>query len=113
LYAKYYLYSAKATRNYKKILHVRRILFSLAKAGTALNEDDLKKALKAENIPFTPYDVKSVYPLLNKIITTHKVKSTPTCVIKYSDTDVRKYTGSFEIQNGLAMLRASLANAER
>jgi len=111
LYAKYFLYSAKAARNYKKILHARRILFSLAKTRTALNEDDLKKALKEQKIPFIPYDVKPVYPLLNKIITTHKVKSTPTCVIKYSDTDVRKYTGSFEIQNGLAMLRASLANA--
>lgn len=113
LYAKYFLYSAKAGRNYKKILHARRILFSLAKNRTALDEDDLKKALKEKNVPFIPYDVKPVYPLLNNIITTHKVKSTPTCVIKYSDTDVRKYTGSFEIQNGLAMLRASLGTATR
>jgi thiol-disulfide isomerase/thioredoxin len=113
LYAKYFLYSAKAARNYKKILHARRILFSLAKSRTALNEDDLEKALKEHKVSFTPYNLKPVYPLLNKIIATHKVKSTPTCVIKYSDTDVRKYAGSFEIQNGLAMLRASLANATR
>lgn len=113
LYAKYFLYSAKATRSYKKILHARRILFSLAKTRSAMNEDDLEKAFQEKKIPFTPYDVKPVYPLLNKIITTHKVKSTPTCVIKYSDTDIRKYTGLFEIQNGLAMLRASLANTSQ
>jgi len=113
LYAKYFLYSAKAGRNYKKILHARRILFSLAKNRIALNEDDLKKALKEQNVPFIPYDLKLVYPALNKIISTHKVKSTPTCVVKYSDTDVRKYSGSFEIQNGLAMLRATLGMAKR
>jgi thiol-disulfide isomerase/thioredoxin/uncharacterized membrane protein len=111
LYAKYFLYSAKAGRNYKKILHARRILFFLAKNRTVLNEDDLKRALKEKHVSFIPYDVKPVYPLLNKIINTHKVKSTPTCVIKYSDSDVRKYTGLFEIQNGLAMLRATLGTA--
>ena len=111
LYAKYFLYAAKAERKYEKILHARRVLFSLAKNGNALNEEDLKNALNEQNIPFTPYNVKPVYPLLNKIINTHKVRATPTCVIKYSDTDVRKYTGTFEIQNGLAMLRATLGIA--
>jgi len=113
LYAKYFLYSAKAGRNYKKILHARRVLFSLAKNGTALNEEELKNALKEHNVPFIPYDVKSMYPLLNKIINAHKVRATPTCVIKYSDTDIRKYTGLFEIRNGLAMLRASLGTDTR
>jgi hypothetical protein len=60
-----------------------------------------------------PYNVKPVFSELNKIIKTHAVKSTPTCIIKYSDSDIRKYTGIFEIQNGLAMLRAAQKNGKR
>jgi Thioredoxin len=113
LYAKYFLYAAKAKHSYKDILHARRVLFSLAKNHSALSEDELKKALKAQGVPLMPYNVKPVYSELNKIIKTHAVKSTPTCIIKYSDSDIRKYTGIFEIQNGLAMLRAAQKNRIR
>jgi uncharacterized membrane protein/thiol-disulfide isomerase/thioredoxin len=113
LYAKYFLYAANAARNYKKVLHARKVLFSLAKNRTALNENDLRKALTAQKVIFTPYDLKPVYPALNSIITAHKAKSTPTCVIIYSNSDVRKYSGTDEIQSGLAMLRASLGKAKK
>ena len=113
LYAKYFLYAAKAGRSYKSVLNARRVLFSLAKNRAASSEDELKKALKAQGVPFTPYNLKPVYPELNKIIETHKAKSTPTCIIKYSNADIRKYTGIFEIQNGLAMLRATIGTAKR
>ena len=113
LYAQYFLYAAKAARNYKKILHARKVLFSLAKNRTALNENDLRKALIAQGVSFAPYDLKPVYPELNTIITTHKAKSTPTCVVMYSNSDIRKYSGTFEIQNGIAMLRASLRKAKK
>ena len=107
LYAKYFLYAVKAGRNYKDALRARRVLFSLAKKHVVLTEDELKRALKTQGIAFTPYDLKQVYPMLNKIIDMHKAKSTPTCIVKYSETDIRRYTGTFEIQNGLAMLKAS------
>lgn len=113
LYARYFLYAEKAGRSYKNILHARRILFSLAKIRAALSEDELKKALKEEGILLSLYDLKPVYSALNKIINTHQVKSTPTCIVKYSDSDIRKYTGTFEIQNGLAILRATLGKAEK
>ena len=113
LYAKYFLYAVKAGRSYKKALHARRVLFSLAKNHTSMSEDELKKALKAQGIAFTPYDLKPVYPELNKIIYTYKAERTPTCVVKYSDNDIRKYTGSIEIKNGLAMLRASQINSRK
>ena len=113
LYANYFLYAAKTVRGYKEALHARRVLFSLAKTHTAITESDLKKELKAQGVAFVHYDLKPVYPELIRIIDTHKVKSTPTCVIRYSDTDIRKYTGSFEIKNGLAMLRASQINSKR
>ena len=112
LYAKYFLYATKAGKSYKKVLNARRVLFSLAKNRAALNEDDLKKALKAQGVSLTPYDLTPVYPALNTYINTHKVKSTPTCVVMYSNTDIRKYSGTAEIQSGLAMLRSTLGKAK-
>ncbi len=113
LYAKYFLYAARAGRSYKNALRARVVLFSLAKNRAALTENELEKALKAQGIPLKPYNLKPVYPVLNKIISTYKVKSTPTCVVKYSDSDIRMYTGTFEIRNGLAMLRATLDASRR
>jgi protein-disulfide isomerase len=113
LYARYFLYAARAGKSYESALHVRRVLFSLAKKRSALTEEELKMALNSHGVTFTPYDLKPVYPALNKIISTYKVKSTPTCVIKYSNDDIRKYTGTFEIRNGLGMLRATLETTKR
>ena len=109
LFAQYFLYAANAVRRYEKILEARRVLFSLARNHAAQSEDELKVALHAEGVPIAVYDLTPVYPALNKIINTYKVKSTPTCVIKYANDDIRTYTGTFEIRNGLGMLRATLA----
>ena len=113
LYARYYLYAAKAAKNYENVLNARRVLFSLARNHTAQTEDELKKALKAEGIPIAVYDLSPVYPALNKIINKYQAQSTPTCVIKYASDDIRKYTGTFEIRDGLGMLRDTLAIAKR
>jgi len=113
LYAQYYLYAAKAAKNYENVLRARRMLFSLARNHAAESEDGLRKALKAEGVPIVVYDLSPVYPALNKIISTYDANSTPTCVIKYSSDDIRKYKGAFEIRNGLAMLRATLAATKR
>jgi len=53
-------------------------------------------------------DEKSVFPLLSLVIKKYKVNQTPTCVIKYSDTSVKKYIGEDEIWNGLTELKAYL-----
>ena len=108
LYAQYYLYAAKAAKGYENVLHARQVLFSLARNYAAQTEDDLKKALKAEGVSIAVYDLSPVYPALNKIINTYQAKSTPTCIIKYASDDIRKYVGTFEIRNGLGMLRATL-----
>ncbi|HYA13052.1 MAG TPA: thioredoxin domain-containing protein [Syntrophales bacterium] len=113
LYVRYFLYAARVGTSYESALHVRRVLFSLAKKRSALTEEELKVALNLHGVTFTPYDLKPVYPALKKIISTYNIKSTPTCVIKYSNDDTRKYTGTFEIRNGLEMLRATLAINKR
>jgi len=43
----------------------------------------------------------------------HKVDQTPTCVIKYSPLEVKKYIGDIEIWYGLNQLRAHLAGAKK
>jgi hypothetical protein len=111
LYAKYFLYVAKTARNYKDILHARRVLFSIAKNQATADEEALSKALKAQGIVFEPYDLKPTYQALNHIIKTYKINTTPTCVVKYSDSDIRRYAGAFQIRNGLAMLRAAQKNS--
>jgi len=107
LYTKYFLYAARKGQSYKDILHARRVLFSLAKNKTVSNEASLAKALRAQGVAFEPYDLKPVYEAFNKVIREHRVRSTPTCVVKYSPTDIRTYNGTFEIRNGLAMLQAT------
>lgn len=107
LYAKYFFYIANATHRFRDILHARKVLFSMAKNPAVNNDESLSKALAAQGIAFKPYDLKPVYQEINKIIKTHSVSKTPTCIVKYSNADIRKYTGTFEIKNGLAMLQAT------
>jgi uncharacterized membrane protein/thiol-disulfide isomerase/thioredoxin len=113
LYAQYFLYAARAAKGYENVLRARQVLFSLARSRSAQNEDELKKALHGDGVPVDIYDLTPVYPALNKMINTYKVRSTPTCVIKYSKEDIRTYTGTFEIRNGLAVLHATLFSPKR
>jgi thiol-disulfide isomerase/thioredoxin/uncharacterized membrane protein len=113
LFAKYFLYIAATTHHYRDILKARTVLFSLAKNQAIKDDDGLSKALSTQGIAFKPCDLKEVYLALNQIIKTHAVTRTPTCIVKYSDTDIRKYSGANEIKNGLAMLRATqISNAK-
>ncbi len=107
LFTKYFLYAARKGPGYKDALNARRVLFSLAKNKTVSDETSLSRALKERGVAFEPYDLKPVYQAFNKLIRKHKVHSTPTCVVKYSSTDIRTYTGTFQIRNGLAMLQAA------
>jgi thiol-disulfide isomerase/thioredoxin len=107
LYAKYFLYALGKGHGYKDALLIRRILFSLAKNKTISEEAGLAKALRERKVAFEPYDLRPVYQIWNKLIQEHKVRSTPTCIVKYSNTDIRTYTGTFQIRNGLAMLQAA------
>jgi len=107
LFAKYFLYIAGVSHNFKDVLHARKVLFSLAKNQNINNDDSLAKALTAKGISFTRYNLNEIYRALNQMIKTYSIRVTPTCIIKYSDSDIRKYSGVSEIRNGLAMLRAT------
>ena len=52
---------------------------------------------------FKPYDPKPVYAVWNRTIEEFKANATPTCFVKYSSTDIRKYVGPDEIRKGLTI----------
>ena len=112
IYAKYYLYAAKADSGQDNILHVRNILFEAAQSRNIQKEEALLAYLKEKNILWKKMDEKSVFPMMSAIIKENKVDSTPTCVIKYSAKDVKKYIGDDEIWEGLTKLKAHLATVK-
>ena len=58
-------------------------------------------------------DEKAIFPLLSSLIKENKVDQTPTCVIKYSSMDVKKYVGTEEIWIGLTKLKTHLATVKK
>jgi len=109
LYNRYFLYAANAAGSGRDLLLARQELFALAGRDAAANEKKIVSLFKNRNIAFKVYDLKTVYPEFNRIIKQFNVSSTPTCVVKYSPTDVRTYSGISRIRNGLAVLRAATA----
>jgi hypothetical protein len=58
-------------------------------------------------------DEKSIFPMLSAMIKENKVDSTPTCVIKYSATDVKIFVGTDEIWDGLTKFKAHLLTVKK
>ena len=108
IYAKYYLYAANADSETDNVLHIRKILFDAAQVKHIQTEDALVAYLKEQKISWKALDEKSILPMLSTIIKENKITATPTCIIKYSATDVKKYIGDGEIWNGLTKLKAHL-----
>lgn len=105
VYAKYYLYAANARSDADYIFHVREILFEAAQTRNIRTEEALVAYLKEKNIVWKAFDEKSVFPVLNKHFKDNKIDATPTCVIKYSSMDTRKYVGTDQIWDGLIKLK--------
>ena len=112
LFAKFYLYAARANPDYRSAVRARQVLFALAvKENVFWMDERIEEAFRKEKIAFTPFDFRTAQPELNRLIREHRVDSTPTCVIKYSDSSTKKYVGETEILNGLAALRPAVKKA--
>ncbi len=109
LYNRYYLYAARAASTGGDLLRIRRELFALAGRDAAADEKKIVSLFKSRNIAFEIYDLKPAYGEFNRIIKQFNVRATPTCVVKYSPSDVRTYSGIPQIRSGLAVLRAATA----
>jgi len=113
IYAKYYLYAVNANGGANSVLHVRKILFDAAQDKHVQTEDALVVYLKEQKIFWKVLDEKSIFPIMSVKIKENEVHSTPTCVIKYSAKDVKKYVGDEEIWDGLTKFKAHLGLTSR
>jgi hypothetical protein len=113
MYAKYYLYAVNANADEHGILRIRKVLFDAAQVKNIKMEDELIGYLKEQKISWKAMDEKSIFPLLSAVIKENKVDETPTCVIKYSAVDVRKFGGTDEIWIGLTALKTHLGKTKK
>jgi thiol-disulfide isomerase/thioredoxin len=113
IYAKYYLYAVNANGGANNVLHVRNLLFDAAQNRSIQTEEALVAYLKEQKIFWKVFDEKSILALMSARIKENEVKSTPTCIIKYSAADVKKYAGDDKIWDGLTMLKEHLAKMKK
>jgi len=108
LFAKFYLYAAKATPDYRAAMRARQVLFALAgKENVFWMDEKIEEAFRREKVAFTPFDFRAVQPELNGLIRKHKVDATPTCVILSPGAKAQKYTGAGDILKGLQSLQTA------
>jgi hypothetical protein len=112
LFNRYFLYAARAAGSGRDLLRARQELFALAALPAAADEKKIVSRFENQKIAFKVYDLKPVYPELNRIIKRFNVRSTPTCVVKYSSTDIRSYSGIAQIRQGMAVLLAATAKSK-
>jgi len=108
IYAKYYLYAANAKSDANNILHARKILFDAAQDKHIQTEDALVIYLNEQKILWKTMDEKSIFSIMSSMIKENKIDSTPTCVIKYSRTNIKKYVGDDKIWDGLKQIKSFL-----
>jgi len=108
LYARYFLYAAKAAKSYREVLQARKLLFDKASRLGAITEPQLVNALQAEHIPLAPFDIQPALMQYNGLVKKYQVRGTPTLVFVYSPQDFRKYIGGKEIVRGLTEIDQAL-----
>lgn len=81
LYAKYLLYALKVKNNPDHAFHVRNILIAATSEKEMTTEKSIEKLFQSKGIPFTLFEVKSVFDRYNALIKEDNIQATPTCVI--------------------------------
>ncbi len=109
IYAKYYLYAVNANGGASSVLHIRKVLFEAAQVKRIQTEEVLVAYLQEQKIFWKVLDEKSIFLIMSAKIKENEVTNTPTCVIKYSGKDIKKYIGDDEIWDGLTKLQAHLS----
>lgn len=113
IYARHYLYAVNAGASDEEIFRIRKILFKAAQEKNIETKESLTGYLKEEKIVWKEFDEKPVFQMLSNLIKGNRINRTPTCVIRYSPTDVKKYVGLDEIWDGLAILKSHISAGER
>jgi thiol-disulfide isomerase/thioredoxin len=108
IYARLFLYAVNASAKNEEVLRIRKTLFTAAQVKHIHTEDALINYLQEEKIAGKKLDEKPIYQMWSNLIKEHKINQTPTCIIKYAATDVKKYVGTDEIWDGLLKLKSHL-----
>jgi hypothetical protein len=69
--------------------------------------------LNEQKISWKIFDEKSMFTMLSDIIRKNKITNTPTCFIRYSAMDVRKFVGEDEIWSGLTALKTHISAGKK
>ena len=101
LYAKYFLCAVAADKGYQNVMKARNVLFSLAGQKRIDQENALAAALKSQNIALKIIDPKPIYNQWSAMIKQHEIDQTPTCLLRFSSTYIRKYNDSNRIRTEL------------
>jgi len=109
LYARYYLYAIHAGADAHEVLRIRKALFHAAKRQDVRSKEHLENYLREQKIRWKQFDENPVFLEINTIMKQNRIDSTPTCIIKYSSSDMKKYTGTKEILGGLQTLKMHLS----
>jgi len=112
IYVKYYLYAAHANAAADQIFKIRKVLFDAAQNKNIRKEKDLAAFLKQHQIGWKNMDEKSVFPQLSTKLRESSIRATPTCIIKYSANNVKKYIGDDEIWKGLTNLKSHVTKVK-
>jgi thiol:disulfide interchange protein DsbA len=108
LFAKFYLYAAKAAPDYRAAMRARQVLFALSgKENVFWMDERIEEVFRKEKIAFTPFDFRTVQPELNRLMREHRVDATPTCVILSPGAKAEKHTGAGDILKGLRSLQTT------
>ncbi len=113
LYVRVFLYAVNAGAGDEEILRVRRILFVAAQEKRIDDREALMAYMKEQKVALKSFEVKPVFSRLSQMIKQYKVDESPTCVIRYSATDEKKYGGTEEIWDGLTKLKTHLTNGNK
>jgi hypothetical protein len=79
----------------------RDALFTLAIQNNIKTEAALGKAIKDKGIALKVFNHKLVFKEWKMMIDTYKITQTPTCILKYSNKYLRKFSDADEIHNEL------------
>ncbi|MCJ8501341.1 DsbA family protein [Desulfatitalea alkaliphila] len=109
LYARYFLYAAKAASSLDGVLHARDVLFQIAKNNGVASDQEMVKALKENEVAITYFDVRPLLTRWGEIIQAHNVRSTPTCIIVKPGQEPSRHVGSEEIPKAIDQLLAELS----
>lgn len=104
LYARYFLYAAEAASSPESIIHARSVLFGLAEKDSIESDQDILKALRKNNVDIKLVDTQPLMDQWKKIMETHHLQSTPTCVILKPGKKPEQYRGVKAIPKALDRL---------